>query len=150
LAPVATRNAPQLTKFLARAVLPQTVAALLAGVFAGGERQAPSRETPSPGLSSRRHMSRFRPSPWRSIIRYHQLMRACASLHAQGELWSSDGAEALRPTLALSQPRGPTMRPTHNTLSATLGDADTADLFTEISRGVDHQLWLVESHAAPI
>jgi starvation-inducible DNA-binding protein len=34
--------------------------------------------------------------------------------------------------------------------SAAVGDADTADLFTEISRGVDHQLWLVESHAAPI
>ena len=34
--------------------------------------------------------------------------------------------------------------------SAAIGDADTADLFTEISRGVDHQLWFVESHAAPI
>jgi starvation-inducible DNA-binding protein len=29
------------------------------------------------------------------------------------------------------------------------GDADTADLFTEISRGVDQQLWLVESHTVP-
>jgi starvation-inducible DNA-binding protein len=29
------------------------------------------------------------------------------------------------------------------------GDADTADLFTEISRGIDHQLWFVESHLAP-
>jgi starvation-inducible DNA-binding protein len=33
--------------------------------------------------------------------------------------------------------------------AARLGDADTADLFTEISRNVDQQLWLVESHAAP-
>ncbi len=33
--------------------------------------------------------------------------------------------------------------------SETIGDADTADLFTEISRGIDHQLWLVESHAVP-
>ncbi|WP_294532721.1 DNA starvation/stationary phase protection protein Dps [uncultured Rhodoblastus sp.] len=32
--------------------------------------------------------------------------------------------------------------------ATTSGDADTADLFTEISRGVDQQLWLVESHAA--
>ena len=32
--------------------------------------------------------------------------------------------------------------------SATIGDADTADLFTEISRGVDHQLWLVKSHVS--
>jgi starvation-inducible DNA-binding protein len=30
-----------------------------------------------------------------------------------------------------------------------IGDADTADLFTEVSRGVDKQLWLVESHVAP-
>jgi len=27
------------------------------------------------------------------------------------------------------------------------GDADTADLFTEVSRGVDKLLWLVEAHA---
>jgi starvation-inducible DNA-binding protein len=33
--------------------------------------------------------------------------------------------------------------------SAAIGDADTADLLTQISRGVDHQLWLVESHAVP-
>ena len=29
------------------------------------------------------------------------------------------------------------------------GDADTADLFTEISRGIDKQLWFVKSHIAP-
>ncbi len=28
-----------------------------------------------------------------------------------------------------------------------IGDKDTADIFTEVSRGVDHQLWLVEAHA---
>jgi len=28
------------------------------------------------------------------------------------------------------------------------GDVDTADLFTEISRGIDRQLWFVESHVA--
>ena len=27
------------------------------------------------------------------------------------------------------------------------GDADTADLFTEVSRGVDKLLWFVEAHA---
>jgi len=27
-----------------------------------------------------------------------------------------------------------------------LGDADTADLFTEISRGIDKLLWKVEAH----
>jgi starvation-inducible DNA-binding protein len=29
------------------------------------------------------------------------------------------------------------------------GDADTADMFTEISRGVDKFLWFVEAHAQP-
>src|ERR1019366_6334992 len=28
--------------------------------------------------------------------------------------------------------------------ATTFGDADTADLFTEVSRGIDHQLWFVE------
>ena len=32
---------------------------------------------------------------------------------------------------------------------ASLGDADTSDVFTEISRGIDQQLWLVESHRQP-
>lgn len=31
----------------------------------------------------------------------------------------------------------------------TFGDLATADLLTEISRGVDQQLWFVESHTAP-
>jgi starvation-inducible DNA-binding protein len=30
--------------------------------------------------------------------------------------------------------------------SAELGDADTADLFTEISRGIDKSLWFLEAH----
>ena len=30
--------------------------------------------------------------------------------------------------------------------AAKAGDADTADLFTEVSRGVDKLLWMVESH----
>lgn len=33
--------------------------------------------------------------------------------------------------------------------ATTFGDANTADLFTEISRGIDQQLWFVESHIAP-
>ena len=30
--------------------------------------------------------------------------------------------------------------------SASKGDADTADVFTEISRATDQQLWLIEAH----
>ena len=29
----------------------------------------------------------------------------------------------------------------------TLDDADTADLFTEVSRGIDKWLWFVEAHS---
>ena len=30
--------------------------------------------------------------------------------------------------------------------SNEIGDADTADIFTEISRGIDKDLWFVEAH----
>jgi starvation-inducible DNA-binding protein len=41
---------------------------------------------------------------------------------------------------------GATVRAAIDTAAKT-GDADTADLFTEVSRGVDKLLWLVEAHA---
>lgn len=31
--------------------------------------------------------------------------------------------------------------------SYAFGDIETSDLFTEVSRGIDYQLWLVESHS---
>ncbi len=34
-------------------------------------------------------------------------------------------------------------------LATTYGDPNTADLFTEIGRGIDQQLWFVESHSSP-
>jgi len=33
--------------------------------------------------------------------------------------------------------------------AAAFGDQDTSDVFTEVSRGIDYQLWLVESHHYP-
>jgi starvation-inducible DNA-binding protein len=33
--------------------------------------------------------------------------------------------------------------------AAAYADADTADMFTEVSRGIDRQLWFVESHRNP-
>jgi starvation-inducible DNA-binding protein len=33
--------------------------------------------------------------------------------------------------------------------AAAFGDQDTSDVFTEVSRGIDYQLWLVESHLQP-
>jgi starvation-inducible DNA-binding protein len=41
---------------------------------------------------------------------------------------------------------GATIRTAIDTASKA-GDADTADLFTEVSRGVDKLLWMVEAHA---
>lgn len=35
------------------------------------------------------------------------------------------------------------------TVATAQGDGTTADLFTEISRGIDPQLWFVESHRTP-
>jgi starvation-inducible DNA-binding protein len=43
---------------------------------------------------------------------------------------------------------GQSARAAIDTVGAS-GDADSADLFTEISRGVDQQIWLVESNLAP-
>lgn len=33
--------------------------------------------------------------------------------------------------------------------SAEFGDADTSDIFTEVSRGIDKWLWMVEAHLSP-
>jgi starvation-inducible DNA-binding protein len=51
----------------------------------------------------------------------------------------NDLPETVRATVA---------RPCERPLPGTsdLGDADTADVFTEISRGTDKWLWMVEAH----
>jgi len=58
---------------------------------------------------------------------------------ARGE----DHIEAMANRLAAF---GKSVRAAINT-AARFGDADTADLFTGVSRGVDKMLWLVEAHS---
>jgi starvation-inducible DNA-binding protein len=54
----------------------------------------------------------------------------------------SDHLDAMAEALARC---GSLMRAAIDTAAAQ-GDADTADLFTEISRAVDQRLWMVEAH----
>ena len=56
----------------------------------------------------------------------------------------SEAAHVAALSSALAQ-FGTTVRTAIDT-AAKAGDADTADLFTEVSRGVDKLLWLVEAH----
>ena len=42
---------------------------------------------------------------------------------------------------------GAAVREAIDTADSELGDMDTSDLFTEISRGIDKWLWFVEAHA---
>ena len=61
---------------------------------------------------------------------------------------SSDLARSKQHVAALSSALakfGASTRAAIDAASKT-GDADTADLFTEVSRGVDKLLWMVEAH----
>lgn len=74
--------------------------------------------------------------------------RVAAARSTLGEypLGIADGAdhvEALSTALAAF---GKSMRAAIDA-SADMGDQDTADIFTEVSRGIDKDLWLVEAHA---
>jgi starvation-inducible DNA-binding protein len=66
------------------------------------------------------------PTPWKSPTSKEHIFTLSASLATFGESARQAIGEA-----------------------AAYGDADTSDLFTEISRGIDHQLWFVESHLTP-
>ncbi len=59
--------------------------------------------TPLRGLSSRRHMSKFRASPWRSPFRYLPFRRVCASPLAQG-IRSSDERRGAAPDVCFVKP----------------------------------------------
>lgn len=56
-----------------------------------------------------------------------------------------DGPQHLRAMASALAAFGSSVRSAIDT-AASAGDAGTADLFTEISRGVDKWLWFVESH----
>lgn len=71
---------------------------------------------------------------------------ACASSLAEYPVSASSGAEhvdALSTSLATY---GTSLRDAIDAADK-LGDQNTADLFTEVSRGIDKLLWFVESHA---
>jgi starvation-inducible DNA-binding protein len=58
-------------------------------------------------------------------------------------------AEGLAHVEAVARALSTFGREARNTISEAdeLEDADTADLFTEISRGIDKWLWFVEAHS---
>jgi starvation-inducible DNA-binding protein len=55
------------------------------------------------------------------------------------------GAEHLRAIAASLSELGKLLRADIDK-AGEIGDADTADVFTEVSRGIDKQLWFVEAH----
>jgi len=70
------------------------------------------------------------------------------SKHSRLPAYSPDLASGQKHVAALSSALaqfGTTTRAAVDT-AAKAGDADTADLFTEVSRAVDKLLWLVEAH----
>lgn len=69
--------------------------------------------------------------------------RSTLSEYPLGIADGADHVEALSTGLATF---GKSMRAAIDA-SADMGDQDTADIFTEVSRGIDKDLWLVEAHA---
>ncbi len=65
------------------------------------------------------------------------------------EEYPLDIAEGLAHVAAVSKALSTFGREARQTIDEAdeLGDADTADLFTEISRGIDKWLWFVEAHS---
>ena len=74
-----------------------------------------------------------------------QIVSASSRLPAYSPAASSGKSHVAALSSALAH-FGKTTRTAIDT-AAKIGDADTADLFTEVSRGVDKLLWMVEAHA---
>jgi starvation-inducible DNA-binding protein len=64
----------------------------------------------------------------------------------QYPLLLADGAEHVDYLSTAVAGFGKTVRDAIKTTSEEYGDADTSDIYTEISRGVDKWLWMLEAH----
>ena len=75
--------------------------------------------------------------------------RSVAKRSALAE-YSARGADSREHVQALSSALSSFGKAVRAAITQTddIGDADTADIFTEISRGVDKWLWFVEAHLA--
>ncbi len=58
----------------------------------------------------------------------------------------TDGQETVRHVADRLAAYGAAVREAIETADSELGDMDTADLFTDISRAIDKHLWFVETH----
>lgn len=72
-------------------------------------------------------------------------MAANASRLTEYPLDAVDGRQHVEALVARFAALGATTRAAIDT-SNEFGDADTADLFTEVSRGLDKSLWFLEAH----
>ena len=72
-----------------------------------------------------------------------------AAAHSQLEEYPLTIADGLAHVEAVARALATFGREVRNTINEAdeLDDADTADLFTEISRGIDKWLWFVEAHS---
>ena len=73
-------------------------------------------------------------------------MAAEASELDEYPLDGTDGQETVRLVADRLAAYGALVREAIETADSELGDMDTADLFTDVSRAIDKHLWFVESH----
>jgi starvation-inducible DNA-binding protein len=73
-------------------------------------------------------------------------MAADATSLDEYPLDGTDGHETVRLVADRLAAYGTTVREAIDTTGDELGDMDTADLFTDISRAIDKHLWFVETH----
>jgi starvation-inducible DNA-binding protein len=72
-------------------------------------------------------------------------MAAAGSRLPEFPLDAFDGHQHVEALVSRFAALGKTVRAAID-MAVEFGDADTADLFTEVSRGLDKQLWFLEAH----